>query len=69
MTKLRQLAVQIFVNGIKLFLELFFAHVADRIVCWVVIYIWEKYGLREWWSDMLARAAITVTASANLGYA
>ena len=45
MPKFCQLAIQIFINGIEPLLELFLREFADRIVCWVVIHIWQEDGL------------------------
>ena len=38
-TKLGKFTVQIFVNGIKTFLELLFGELADGVVCGIVINI------------------------------
>ena len=45
MPELCQLAIQILINGIEPLLELFLRELADRIVCRVMIYVWQEDGL------------------------
>ena len=66
MAKLGEFAVEIFINGVKTFLEFFFGELAYGVMGWVVVHIRQEDGLREGGLDMLSRAAVTVAASANL---
>ena len=66
MSKLRQLAIEIFINSIESLLEFFLSELANRVVRGIVVDIWKQDGLRKWRLDVLARAAISVTASSNL---
>ena len=66
MSKLRQLAIEIFIDSIKSLLELFLSELANRVVRGIVVDIWKQDSLRKWRLDVLARAAISVTASSNL---
>lgn len=66
MTKLRKLAIQVLVHGIKSFLQLFFGQLADRIMRRVVIHVRKENCLREWRFNMFARTTITVSACTNL---
>ena len=40
MSKLCKLTVQIFVNGVEPFLELFLCELADWVVCRIMINVW-----------------------------
>ena len=53
-SKFRQLAVQVLVNGIKTLLKFLGSQTADRIVGRVVIYVREENGLREGWFDVFS---------------
>ena len=66
MSKLRQLAIEIFIHSIESLLEFFLSELADRVVRGIVVDIWKQDGLRKWRLNVLARAAISVTASSNL---
>jgi hypothetical protein len=65
-SKLGKFTVQIFVYGVKTFLELLLGELADGIMCGIVIDIREKNGLRERGLDMLSRTTIPVPTSTNL---
>lgn len=66
MAKLGEFAVEIFINGVKTFLELFFGELAYGVMRWVVVHVGQENSLREGGLDMLSRAAVTVAAGANL---
>lgn len=54
MPELRQLAIEIFIHGIKSLLQFPFCQLADGVVSWVVIHVWKKDGLGKWRFDVLA---------------
>ena len=66
MSKLRQLAIEIFIDSIESLLEFFLSELANRVVRGIVVDIRKQDGLRKWRLNVLARAAISVTASSNL---
>jgi len=66
MSKLRQFAIQIFVNCIKPFLQLFFREFADWVMSGIVVYVRQQDSLRKWWLDMLPRASVAMTACSYL---
>jgi hypothetical protein len=45
MPKLRELAIKILVHSIEALLQLSFIQFTDRVMGWVMIYIWKKNGL------------------------
>ena len=53
-SKFRQLAVQVLINGIKTLLKFLGSQTADWIVGRVVIYVREENGLREGWFDVFS---------------
>ena len=65
MPKLRKLAIEIFIYGIKALLELLLGQLADGVMGGVVIDIWEQNRLRERWADVFPRAAVTVSTSTD----
>ncbi len=67
MTELCQLAIQIFVYSIKPILKLFLRELADRIMCRVMIYVWQENGLGKRGLYMLSRATIPVPTGTYLG--
>ena len=67
MAKLGQLAVEIFINRIETLLKLLFGDFAYWIMSRVVVHVWKEDSLRERRFDVLPGAAISVTASPNLG--
>ena len=64
--ELCQLAIQVFEDCIKLFLQRLLCHLAYRIMCWVVVYVGQQNRLRERWSDVLSRAAVPMSAGTYL---
>lgn len=46
-------------------LELAGVHLVLRIVCWVMIQVWEEDSLRVGGLDMLPRTAVAMAASAD----
>lgn len=66
MAELGEFAVEIFINGVKTFLELFFGELAYGVMGWVVVHVGQEDGLRKGGLDMLSRAAVAVAAGANL---
>jgi hypothetical protein len=65
MAKLRQLTIQILINGVKALLELLLGQLADGVMSGVVIDIWEQHRLREWRTDVFSRTAVAVSTSTN----
>lgn len=67
MSKLRELAVQILVHGVKPFLQLFLRQFTDGIVCRVVIHVRKENCLRKGRLDVFARTTVAVSTCTNLG--
>ncbi len=67
MAELGKFAVEIFINGVKTFLELFFGELAYGVMRWVVVHVGQKNSLREGGLDMLSRAAVAVAAAPIYG--
>jgi hypothetical protein len=65
-SELGKLAVKVFVDCIEAFLEFLLCELADGVVRGVVVNIGKQNSLREWWLDVLSRAAIAMTAGTNL---
>lgn len=66
MAKFGQLAVQILVHRIEPLLQLLLRKFAHGVVLRVVVHVWKEDSLGEGRADVLARAAVTVSAGANL---
>ena len=66
MPKHCQFTIQIFVDCIEAFLQLFLCQLAHGVVGWVVVYVGEENGLREGGLDVFARTSVTMSASTNL---
>ena len=66
MAELRKFAVQVFIHCVKALLEFLLVQLAYWVMGRVVVHIGEQDGLGEGGPDMLARAAIAVSARANL---
>ena len=62
----RKLAIEILVHSVEALLQLALSLLANGIMGRIVIDIGEEYGLRERRSYVLARAAVTVSASTDL---
>ena len=58
------LAPEIFIEGVKVILQLARVHLVLGIVGGVLIEVREKDGLGVGWFDMFSRAAVTVSTSA-----
>lgn len=58
--------VKVLVERVKVPLKLFWAPIHSfRRLGWVLVHIWQQDGLRERWSNVLAGAAVAVTACAD----
>ena len=66
MAELRKLAVQVFVYGIEALLEFLLVQLAHWVMGRVMVHIGKQDSLGEGGPDVLARAAIAVSARANL---
>ena len=66
MAELREFAVQVFIHCIKALLKFLLVQLAYWVMGRVVVHVGEQDGLREGGPDVLARAAIAVSARANL---
>lgn len=65
-SKLGQFTVQVFVHGIKTFLELLLGKLADRVVCRVMVHVWKKNRLRKRRSNMFPGTTISVSTCTDL---
>jgi hypothetical protein len=63
---LAQLAPDVLVEGVEMHLHLLRVHLILGIVCRILVQVREEDSLAVRRLDMLARAAVTVTAGANL---
>ena len=66
MTKFCQFAVQVFINRIESFLELFIREFTHGIVGRVVVDVRKQDGLRECRFDVFPRATVAVAAGTDL---
>ena len=63
---LAQLAPNVFVESVKVHLHLLRAHLVLWVVCWVLVHVREKDGLRVRRLNVFSRAAVAMAAGANL---
>jgi len=66
LAKLAHLAPEVLIEGIKVVLQLARIHLVLRVVGWVLVQVWEEDGLAVGGLDVFARAAVPVSAGADL---
>jgi hypothetical protein len=66
LTKLAHLAPKVLVERIKVILQLTRVHLVLRVIGGILVHVWKEDCLRVGWLDVFPRAAIAMSACADL---